>query len=250
MPLDFSAGDMTVHRIVELDAPFLHAMEMLPALTHEVLEENRHWLQPDSLSAGDLFQLCYQSYVVRTPHHNILIDSCLGNDKSRPRPEWDMKTDTNWMHALAAAGLGVEDIDYVMCTHLHGDHVGWNTRLVNGEWVPTFPRARYVFSQRELAATVAADQKMPNPGYRDSVLPVVQAGRAELVADDYQLGDHVRLLLRVGAPGFPTAEVAVKRPAGVPMAGLEPGLPAALAWQAHHARAFPPGEAPPRRGLA
>jgi putative spermidine/putrescine transport system ATP-binding protein len=64
------------------------------------------------------------------------------------------------------------------------------------------------------------------------------------------LGDHVRLLLRVGVAGFPTAEVAVKRPAGVPMAGLEPGLPAALAWQAHHARAFPPGEAPPRRGLA
>ena len=64
------------------------------------------------------------------------------------------------------------------------------------------------------------------------------------------LGDHVRLLLRVGVPGFPMADVAVKRPAGVPMSGLEPGLPAALAWQPHHARAFPPGEAPPRRGLA
>jgi glyoxylase-like metal-dependent hydrolase (beta-lactamase superfamily II) len=196
---------MTIHRIVELDAPFIPAMEMLPDLTPEVLEQNRSWLEPHSLGAGDVFNLCYQSYVVRTPHHNILVDSCLGNDKPRARPEWNMKTDTNWMRALAAAGLAVEDIDYVMCTHLHGDHTGWNTRLVNGQWVPTFPNARYVFSQHELAATEAANQQKENPVYQDSVLPIVQAGRAEVVTDDYQLGDHVRIL---PTPGHTAGHVA------------------------------------------
>ena len=94
--------------------------------------------------------LCFQSYVVKTPHHNILVDGCIGNDKNFPnRPAWNKKTDANWMGALKAAGLGVEDIDFVMCTHLHGDHVGWNTRLENGRWVPTFPKARYLFSKKE-----------------------------------------------------------------------------------------------------
>lgn len=194
MSLSFSAGDMTVHRIVEFDAPFLPALEMLPALTPQLLDENRSWLQPHSLGPNDVFNLCYQSYVVRTPHHTILVDSCMGNDKQRPRPEWHMRSDDNYMRALGAAGLSVEDIDFVMCTHLHSDHVGWNTRLVNGEWVPTFPKARYVFSQRELAATVAADSQVTNAAYQDSVLPIVRAGRAEIVADDYQLGDHVRIL--------------------------------------------------------
>jgi glyoxylase-like metal-dependent hydrolase (beta-lactamase superfamily II) len=194
MSPNFRVADLTVHRIVELDAPFLPALKMLPALTPELLEEHRSWLQPHSLDANDVFILCYQSYVVRTPHHTILVDSCLGNGKHRPRPEWHMKSDDRYMRALAAAGLSVSDIDFVMCTHLHPDHVGWNTRLFNGAWVPTFPKARYVFSQREHAATEAADRMTENPAYADSVLPIVSAGRAELVADDYQIGDHVRIL--------------------------------------------------------
>jgi glyoxylase-like metal-dependent hydrolase (beta-lactamase superfamily II) len=194
MSPNFQVGDLTVHRIVELEAPFLPALEMLPALKPEMLEANRSWLQPHSLDANDVFILCYQSYVVRTPHHTILVDSCLGNDKHRPRPEWHMKSDDKYMRALAAAGLSVHDIDFVMCTHLHGDHIGWNTRLVDGEWVPTFPKARYVFSQREHAATEAAHHMVTNPAYADSVLPIVSAKRAELVADDFQIGDHVRIL--------------------------------------------------------
>ncbi len=206
MSLNFRVGEMTVHRIVELEAPFLPALEMLPALTPQLLDENRSWLQPDSLDANDVFNLCYQTYVVRTPHHTILVDSCLGNDKQRPRPEWHLKTDNTYMRALAAAGLSVEDIDFVMCTHLHGDHVGWNTQLVNGEWVPTFPKARYVFSEREMASAVMTDSLSPNAAYRDSVLPIVQRGRAELVGDDFQLGDHVRIL---STPGHTDGHVSV-----------------------------------------
>jgi glyoxylase-like metal-dependent hydrolase (beta-lactamase superfamily II) len=194
MSLNFRVADLTVHRIVELYAPFLPALKMLPALTPELLEENRSWLQPHSLDANDVFILCYQSCVVRTPHHTILVDSCLGNGKHRPRPEWHMKSDDRYMRALAAAGLSVSGIDFVMCTHLHPDHVGWNTRLFNGAWVPTFPKARYVFSQREHAATEAAHRMTENAAYTDSVLPILSAGRTELVADDYQIGDHVRIL--------------------------------------------------------
>jgi glyoxylase-like metal-dependent hydrolase (beta-lactamase superfamily II) len=194
MSQTFQVGHLTVHRIVELDAPFEPALDMLPALTPELLEENRSWLQPDSLDANDVFILCYQSYVVRTPHHTILVDSCLGNEKHRPRPEWHMKSDNRYMRALAAAGLSVNDIDFVMCTHMHGDHVGWNTQLLNGEWVPTFPHARYVFGQRELMGTKAAHHIKANPVYADSVLPIVRAGRADLITDDFQIGDHVRIL--------------------------------------------------------
>jgi glyoxylase-like metal-dependent hydrolase (beta-lactamase superfamily II) len=209
MSLTFTVGDLTIHRIVELDAPFEPALQMLPALTPERLDENRHWLQPHSLGAGDVFNLCYQSYVVRTPHHTFLVDSCLGNDKPRARAEWHMKTDGTYVAALAAVGLTVEDIDYVLCTHMHGDHVGWNTRLVDGRWVPTFPKARYVFGRRELEATQALHRARPSPAYLDSVLPVVEAGRAELVADDHQIGDHVRLL---PTPGHTDGHVSVHVP--------------------------------------
>lgn len=194
MPLNFRVGDLTVHRIVELTAPFLHAFEFLPDLTPQLLEENRHWLQPQALDDSDAFILCYQSYVVCTPHHNILVDSCLGNHKSRPRPEWHMKTDSTYMQALHTAGLRVEDIDYVLCTHMHGDHVGWNTQLRDGRWVPTFPNARYIFGQKEHDSISQLHQLNGDPVYEDSVLPIVAAGRAEIVGNDYQLGDHVRLL--------------------------------------------------------
>jgi len=194
MSMKFQVGDLTVHRIVELDAPFLPALEMLPDLTPERLHENRAWLQPHSLDENDSFILCYQSYVIQTPHHTILVDSCLGNDKPRPRPEWDMKSDDRYLRALSHAGFSVDDIDFVMCTHLHGDHVGWNTRLVGGEWVPTFPNARYVFGEKEQATAAAAHQVIHNATYADSVLPVILAGRADIVNADHQIGDHLRIL--------------------------------------------------------
>lgn len=206
MTLTLQVADMTIHRIVELEARFLPALEMLPALTPDVLAENRAWLQPHSLDTDDVFKLCYQSYVVKTPHHTILVDSCLGNHKARPRPEWNMKSDDAFLRALRAAGFTVEDIDYVMCTHLHLDHVGWNTRLVNGEWVPTFPNARYVFGREEHAFWEAANRSKDNPVYLDSILPIVRAGRADLVTDDFQLGDHVRIL---ATPGHTVGHVAL-----------------------------------------
>ena len=192
-PTSFRIGDMTIHRIVENEAPFMDAMEFLPGLTPKVLDEHRSWLEPAALepATGKLI-FCFQPYLVRTPHHVVLIDSCVGNDKNRPtRPNWHMKTDQT--SALASAGISVEDIDYVMCTHLHPDHVGWNTRLENGRWVATFPNARYVFSDRELAYWTERNAQNSVGCIVDSVLPIVAANRAELVRSDHALNDHVRL---------------------------------------------------------
>ena len=151
MPDPIKVGSTTIHRIVEQEGPFFEMLKFFPALTKEVLEENRAWLQPRFMSPKDELMLCIQSYLVQTPHHNILIDTCVGNDKPRPaRPFWNMMKSDRFEKSLAATGVGVGDIDFVMCTHLHVDHVGWNTRLENGRWVPTFPKARYVFADREL----------------------------------------------------------------------------------------------------
>ena len=142
----------------------------------------------------DTLVLCFQSYVVRTPHHTVLIDSCIGNDKARPRAAWNRKQDPNYMRSLAAVGVGVDDIDFVMCTHLHVDHVGWNTRLENGIWVPTFPKARYLFTQTEYDYWEAQNAKEPIECIIDSVLPIVAAGRADLVTSSHALNDHFRLM--------------------------------------------------------
>src|SRR6476469_2643759 len=174
-----SVGDLTIQRIIEQETTFLPAPEMLPGLTPDVLTENRPWMrEAAALDAQDVLILCFQSYVVKTPHHTILVDSCIGNDKPRPRPKWNMKTDDTYMRALAAAGFSVGDIDFVMCTHLHVDHVGWNTRLDGDRWVPTFPNARYVFARTEFDYWTEQHAKAAVPPFADSVLPVVEADMA------------------------------------------------------------------------
>jgi glyoxylase-like metal-dependent hydrolase (beta-lactamase superfamily II) len=195
MTTSIALGELSIQRIIEQQAPFFDPLTFFPTLTPELLAENRAWLEPDAIDpASGKLVLCIQSYIVRTPHHTILIDSCVGNDKPRPsRPFWNrLKSDT-YMRSLAEAGIGVEDVDFVMCTHLHVDHVGWNTRLENGRWVPTFPNARYVFSRNELDYWTGQVGKADVPWIEDSVLPIVAAQRAELVTSDHALNDHVRL---------------------------------------------------------
>jgi glyoxylase-like metal-dependent hydrolase (beta-lactamase superfamily II) len=208
-------GDISIHRVVEQQGPVFQALEFFPTLTPELLEEHRAWLQPTYLDAGGKLILCVQSYLVRTPHHNILVDACVGNHKPRPnRPAWHMLASDQYERNLAATGVGVGDIDYVMCTHLHVDHVGWNTRLDNGRWVPTFPKAKYLFADRELAFWSEKEKSDPAayPWITDSVLPIVAANRAEVVSSDHELNELVRLMptpghtidhfsVHVGKPG-------------------------------------------------
>jgi glyoxylase-like metal-dependent hydrolase (beta-lactamase superfamily II) len=190
----FRVGNMTIHRIVEMEGGIRPALEVLPDLKPEVLAENRSWLAPAALDVQDNLVLCFQSYIVQTGRHTILVDSCIGNDKNSHRPEWHQKKDDTWMKGLSAAGLTVNDIDFVMCTHLHVDHVGWNTRLENGRWVPTFPKARYLFSKKELDYWLAENDKTTLPPIVDSVIPIVEAKRCDLVTSDHAVDDTVALL--------------------------------------------------------
>jgi glyoxylase-like metal-dependent hydrolase (beta-lactamase superfamily II) len=194
MALKLNLGDLVIHRIIEQETTFLPALDMLPALTPDILAENRQWMRDArALDAEDVLILCFQSYIVKTPHHTILIDSCIGNDKPRPtRPNWNMKTDDTYMRALASTGFLVDDIDFVMCTHLHPDHVGWNTRLEGGRWVPTFPNARYIMRQDEFDRWGKDRGRYRLFAYNEgvferSVEPVVEAGLADLVSGTHQL---------------------------------------------------------------
>ena len=206
--MTFTAGDLTIHRIIEMECGFTPALEFLPGLKKEVLDENRSWLAPSAMDAQDNLVLCFQSYVVKTGRHNILVDSCVGNDKDRAaRPLWHQKKDNAFMLGLAAAGLTVNDIDFVLCTHLHVDHVGWNTRLENGRWVPTFPKARYLFSKTELDYWLAENDKASLPPIVDSVIPIVEAKRCDLVTSDYALNDLVSL---IPTPGHTIDHYAVQ----------------------------------------
>jgi glyoxylase-like metal-dependent hydrolase (beta-lactamase superfamily II) len=215
MTTHVTLGDITIHRVVEQQGAFFPALEFFPTLTPALLEANLDWLRPAYLDDAGKLILCVQSYLVRTPHHNILIDSCVGNHKPRPaRPAWHMRASDQYEKNLAATGLGVGDIDFVMCTHLHVDHVGWNTRLDNGRWVPTFPKARYLFADRELAFWTEREKADPSrhPWITDSVLPIVAANRAETIKSDHVLDELVRLIptpghsidhfaVHVGKPG-------------------------------------------------
>ena len=181
-------------RVLETITPFSR-QGFFPQTTESDWAPHRHWLEPDALDpTSDSLLFPMQSYLVRTSHHTILIDSCVGNDKQRPtRPAWHLKSDDAYMRALAAHEVAPEDVDFVMCTHFHSDHIGWNTRLENGRWVPTFPNARYIFSEKEVVARRNDDDVVVRTSYEDSVLPIVEAGRAQLVSNDFALDDEVWL---------------------------------------------------------
>ena len=104
--------------------------------------------------------ITYQTFVVRTPHHTILVDTCTGEDKGHP-PPFDFPGKERWRNELFALGIGYEQVDYVFCTHLHIDHTGWNTTLRDGRWVPTFPNAKYIFHKGEYAAWEARTPRAP-----------------------------------------------------------------------------------------
>ena len=136
-------GKYGIDMIIELEGPRFEPWRLLPDCTPEILKEHASWLIPRHYDPEtDLFVAPIQSFLLKTPHHTILIDGCFGNHKDRPNPMAN-QLNTRWLERLAAAGATPEDIDIVLCSHLHPDHVGWNTKLENGQWVPTFPNAKY-----------------------------------------------------------------------------------------------------------
>lgn len=204
-------GDFEVQRISEFEGPFIAPEVFFPAYDPEVLRANPDMAGPRLVdpATGKLI-FSFHSFLVKTGRHTILIDSCIGNDKERPtRPQFHQRQ-SPFIADLAGAGVSVEDIDYVMCTHLHWDHVGWNTRLDNGRWVPTFPNARYIMARREFEHWQAVQQRGEDSPHRlafeDSVLPVVQTGQSVLVEDDYAFEDG---LWFESAPGHTPGNVVI-----------------------------------------
>src|SRR5436190_24035837 len=205
-------GAATAARIEETYEPNFNAVRFFPDWNPAVIEEHASWLAPDHYDpASGMLKLSVHSWLLTVGGKRILIDACVGNHKPRPvRKMWDM-LNTPYLERLAAAGARPEQIDMVMCTHLHVDHVGWNTRLDNGRWVPTFPNAKYVFSKTDYDHFLAVDRN-PETGpaiggaLRDSVLPVVEAGLAHMVEGAQPIEEHISL---EPAPGHTPGHVLI-----------------------------------------
>ncbi|MBN8649472.1 MAG: MBL fold metallo-hydrolase [Caulobacterales bacterium] len=183
----FNIGNLKVSRIEEFVEVPIDPNFLLPDLPISVIEENLDWLVPNFYNQKNhTIDIHIQSWVIETPDHIVLVDACGGNCKPRPFfPSFDMRV-TPYLENLAAAGYKPEDIDFVFCTHLHIDHVGWNTRLENGVWVPTFPNAKYLWSEAEYNHAnpefrADTDKKETDEIFFDSVLPIVQAGLSQHV---------------------------------------------------------------------
>ena len=139
--------------------------------------------------------------IVEAPDRTIMVDTCVGNDKERGNPAWN-RLQTAFLDDMEKAGYALDAIDTVLCTHLHIDHVGWNTMLVDGKWVPTFPKARYLIGQVEFAHWQADTDLDQTAVMADSVLPVFDANLVDLVETDHQISDEISLMPTVGhTPG-------------------------------------------------
>ena len=212
----YKLGELEIRRAIESEVPIFDTFTFFPDATREVVEANKDWLMPRYIDPETIeVILCIQSYVIKTSHHTILVDTCVGNNKSRPaRPSWHMQN-APFIEELASVGVHPEEVDFVLCTHLHVDHVGWNTKLLDGRWVPTFPNAKYIFSRNEFelwAARYEKGETVPVPlVYEDSVLPIVEAGQAIIVEDTHQIDDGMWL---EPAPGHTPGHVMLNLKSG------------------------------------
>jgi len=210
------SGSITVRRIVEIERVLFEPTAIFRNATPELVERNKAWLDERFIDGptGQLV-LGMHSYLVQTRSHNILVDTGNGNLKRR-RNAWQHNQRTAYLQNLAALGLRPTDIDVVLCTHLHSDHVGWNTTLSNGQWVPTFPRAAYLFGAEEFDGLnrkhyqANAAEPVIGGAFLDSVLPIIDARLAQLVEMDHvieQDGDDGVWLEAM--PGHTPGQVAV-----------------------------------------
>jgi glyoxylase-like metal-dependent hydrolase (beta-lactamase superfamily II) len=196
--MSLTLGEITITRVVEMEGPFTEPHLLLPAASPEGMAAHHHWLAPQFVAEDGKLIMSIQTYVIQTRHHTVLVDTCVGNHKQRTIfPDWNMM-DGPYLQNLAALGVSPEQVDYVLCTHLHVDHVGWNTQLKDGKWVPTFPNAKYLFAQKEWEFWKSeyesgGDHAADDGSIADSVLPIVEAGKAELVAGDHSIDDEMHL---------------------------------------------------------
>jgi glyoxylase-like metal-dependent hydrolase (beta-lactamase superfamily II) len=208
-----SIGQVSVSRVVEIDTPNSpkFTQYLFPSLTEEHLAEHRHWLAPHFIEPEtDRLRMNIQMFIVRTRHHLILVDTCIGNGKNRTVKIWHQRQGT-FLEDVARAGVRLEDVDYVLCTHLHVDHVGWNTRLEQGRWVPTFPKAKYLFARQEWDYWEPKEGDEFGEVITDSVRPIVDAGRVQLIEGEHAIDDEAVIL---PTPGHTPGHVSLRLKSG------------------------------------
>ena len=202
-------GDVKISRVVELEIPG-GTRFLLPQATPETILPIE-WLRPHFATEDGKLILSIHALVLETPSSKIIVDTCIGNDKERSIPTWT-NLQLPFLEDLEKAGYRREDIDTVLCTHLHVDHVGWNTMLVDGEWQPTFPNARYLIARSEFEYWDGEEPEGINIGVmEDSVKPVFAAGLVDLVDTTHQVCPEVRLVPTHGhTPGHVSIEIESK----------------------------------------
>lgn len=190
-----TVGDVEIIQILEMeDNKFFSSF--IPEAKPERIQKIK-WLIPNFADEKGNLKGVVQSFIIKSDGKNILIDTCNGNGKSRPNmPTWG-NLKTNFLEKFINAGFPPDRIDFVACTHLHFDHVGWNTTMEDGKWIPTFPNAKYLFSKEEYAYWIKKPEKEiidDFNGIDDSITPIVNAGLAEFISDDYRLDDNIRFM--------------------------------------------------------
>lgn len=204
-PPTWRVGAVTITAVVEtttaLDPEFVRR-HVVPEATRDHLA-GLPWLAPHWVDERGEPRMVTQALVVRSRARVIVVDTCIGNDKDRRNPAFH-RLATPFLADLTAV-VDPAAVDVVLCTHLHFDHVGWNTRWDGARWVPTFPRARYLFARRELEHWSA----IAGHGYvmSDSIRPVLDAGLVDLVEVDHVITDEVAL---EPTPGHTPGHVSVR----------------------------------------
>lgn len=216
-------GDVTVTRVLEYYGSVrLSPQTFFPESDPTAWQDNEHWLAPDFLDpAADVCVSAIQTWVLRSSGATILVDTGVGNQKERPNtPVWH-RLQTDYLDNLAAAGVRPEDVDYVINTHVHVDHVGWNTRLDDGHWIPTFPNATYLIPRADFDYWNPANRQSANPDHKtlflDSVAPVHAAGQTVLWEDTFDIDANLRLQT---APGHTPGSSVVTLESGTDRAGF------------------------------
>ncbi|MFI0816396.1 MBL fold metallo-hydrolase [Streptomyces sp. NPDC021098] len=212
-------GNVEITRVVELPTKGLPRDFIFPDVPVEHWHAHESWLVPEFLDpAADEVRTMIQTWVLRSEGRTILVDTGIGNGRERPHMPFFHHLNTNYLSELAAAGVRPEDVDTVICTHVHGDHVGWNTTLVDGEYRPTFPNARYVISRADFdywnpenGHRTRSGSRMANV-FEDSVAPVHRAGQTVLwEGDHYDIDAQLRL---EPAPGHTPGSAVVRLRSG------------------------------------
>jgi glyoxylase-like metal-dependent hydrolase (beta-lactamase superfamily II) len=207
MAQQWQIGRVKITRIVELELTG-GTRFILPDATPEACR-GIEWMKPHFMTEDGKLVMSIHALVVETPRRRIIVDTCIGNDKERNVPAWS-HLQTSFLADLTAAGYPRETIDTVLCTHLHVDHVGWNTMLVDGRWVPTFPNARYLLAEKEWRYWDANDDEATYGSVlADSVRPVVEAGLVDFVPETHRICEEVWLEPTPGhTPGHVSIHIA------------------------------------------